>query len=87
MSTFLAHYASQHWFQLPNHSLISQAPLFTDEACETNYLLERCWEKDPEDLENLEEIRLQPSCWFQLVTCECALCTREPAILVMLSTS
>ena len=34
----------QDWFWLPNHSLISQATLIVDEACESNHLEE--WQEE-----------------------------------------
>ena len=59
----------QHWFQLSNRSLISQATPFTDEACKTNCLLggmESCWR---ERLGRVLSHCSRPSRKFQHVTC------------------
>ena len=55
------------WFQLSNHSLISQATSFADKACKTNHLLGRmanCWKKTQKSFLHC----LQPFCKLQHVT-------------------
>lgn len=66
ISTFPAYHALQHWFQLPNCSLILQATPFVVEACEIKHSFGRT-ESALESWEDSEEIFLhclQPSCKF-----------------------
>ena len=53
ISTFPVYYSLQHWFQLPNHSLIFQATPFADENSKINRSFgrtESCWEEDSEEI-------------------------------------
>ena len=74
---FHTHCTVQHQFWLSNCSLISQATLFVNEACEINCLLgrtESCWEGDT----HLH--CSQPSCKFQHVTSQHALYAWRPCM-------
>ena len=53
ISTFPVYYSLQHWFQLPNHSLIFQVTPFADENSKINCSFGRtecCWEEDSEEI-------------------------------------